>query len=47
MKFVSITPPKFDCEIFNEKAMRKSQKMNQGLDIDYPDKFMVLVSQKS
>ena len=44
LKFVSSTPPRFDCEIFNERQHRKENFFKTSVyDMDYAHKFMLLV----
>ena len=39
MNFVSITPPKFDCEIFNDRGGKGGKS---EYDVDYADKYLIL-----
>lgn len=47
MAFASSTPPKYDCEIFNEINIGSSKEEEKVYDsdsyVDYSDKFLVFV----
>lgn len=46
MAFVSSTPPKYDCEIFNEVQNQKNlrdEEYDANSVVDYSDKYLVFV----
>lgn len=48
MAFASSTPPKYDCEIFNEININSNKDEDKIYDensyVDYSDKYLVFVS---